>query len=410
MPVSLSGLTIASHSHATSLLFHRGPTYTFDPSGRLISIYTEGRFFARALDGTMKEKSWTGSVDEFDRRIEPVADATKFQLFQDLRQSLAEARDWVARGEPTKTIFPENPVPKDQEKDHALVLLNRIQYRTVRELAQEESDYHSIYTPINILPPDQYFTIVIQVAEGCPWNKCTFCNFYQHRQFRIKSFAEIQRQMSATAAFLKEGVRLRRSVFFSDANAFCVPTDQMLMVLKEAARLFPEQMEKEGGGYTFGDVPAILGKSDDELKRLSEAGLRRVYVGVESGSDTVRTFIHKPGKSADVVRAARKLKDAGIEVGAIFLLGVGGAEYEKFHVRDSVSLIEKMKLDERDILFFSPFYPHPVSEYSGMALTKGITTLTKNQLRRQYAKIKEGILAKTPMVKLGIYDIREFIY
>jgi len=37
--------------------------------------------------------------------------------------------------------------------------------------------------PVGILPPDQYMAVVLQAAEGCAFNTCTFCDFYRDRSF-----------------------------------------------------------------------------------------------------------------------------------------------------------------------------------------------------------------------------------
>ena len=76
----------------------------------------------------------------------------------------------------------------------------------------------------------------------------------------------------------------------------------------KSTEYFPRQILHEGGVSTFGDVPAILGKSEESLAHLRQTGLRRVYVGMESGSDGIRALINKPGLKSDVMRALEKLK------------------------------------------------------------------------------------------------------
>ena len=41
-------------------------------------------------------------------------------------------------------------------------------------------------SPASILLP-QYLALVLQATEGCSYNRCTFCDFYRDRPFRIKS-------------------------------------------------------------------------------------------------------------------------------------------------------------------------------------------------------------------------------
>ena len=40
-------------------------------------------------------------------------------------------------------------------------------------------------------PPSEAYSLIIQVTIGCAHNKCTFCNMYREKQFRIRKKEEI---------------------------------------------------------------------------------------------------------------------------------------------------------------------------------------------------------------------------
>ena len=46
-----------------------------------------------------------------------------------------------------------------------------------------------VYSPVGILPPDQYLALVVQATRGCAFNTCTFCDLYRDG-YRVKSAAE----------------------------------------------------------------------------------------------------------------------------------------------------------------------------------------------------------------------------
>jgi radical SAM superfamily enzyme YgiQ (UPF0313 family) len=179
-------------------------------------------------------------------------------------------------------------------------------------------------------------------------------------------------------------------------------TPELLPVLHTLREKFPDQAGPRGGIYTFGDVPAVLARSTRDLEALRFAGLKRVYIGLESGSDVVRRLIDKPGKKKDVLRAVQSLKMAKLEVGLVVLLGVGGQTHENEHINETIDAIRKMDLDARDIVYFSPFYP--------LAAAAGHVSLTRDRLRRQYKTfINKLRFAHSSRPIMGIYDIREFL-
>src|SRR5690606_30427165 len=81
---------------------------------------------------------------------------------------------------------------------------------TPERLLAEKERFDQVYRPISILPPDQYLSIVLQATEGCTWNRCTFCTFYQDRPFRAKTEDEFARHVEGVRALLGKGVLMRK--------------------------------------------------------------------------------------------------------------------------------------------------------------------------------------------------------
>jgi hypothetical protein len=407
----LEKLIISRHQRAISVIFIPGNTYTFDPAGRPVGLYIGGRYFARALDGKMKEKSWAGAADEFDRFISDVPPQKAQALYEKLALDLRTAQSYIQDGGAVELRRDEN-ILKGNISKTGIEILEILKGWDPKKLQQDKERFQTIYSPINILPPDQYFTIVIQVAEGCPWNKCTFCDFYKDRPFRIRTLDEIKQHIQDVAGFLGAGAALRRSIFLSDANALAVRTDLLKSITNEIYQKFPEQIEgPEGGIYTFADVPTILGKPPKELHELKNLGLRRVYIGLETGSDELRTKIAKPSTQSDAIQAAQRLKEAGLEVGIIVLLGVGGVELGPIHINQTANALNRMNLGKGDIIYFSPFTPQAKSAYVTSKDTAHLGPLTKDQIRQQFQSIKKRLHfpKNTGHPLTSVYDIREFV-
>ena len=392
---------LSSTGNTITLQLDGTKTYTFDWAGRLVILTTQGRSFVRGLDGRIKEKSWPKGGDVFDRFIRNLTveeiRTLYLQLYQDLQSAGERSR---AEQNVDLRIFQSQPkeIPPTAE-----MILTRLLHWTPARLAAEEEAFRSVYHPVNILPPDQYLSIVLQVVEGCPWNKCSFCNFYAERPFRIRTVEEVMQHITCVKKFLGDSARLRRSVFLCDANAMVMSARNLLTILKEVQHQFPHQSGLDGGIYTFGDVPAILGKTQEDLSQFKKAGMRRVTIGMESGSDDIRHLIRKPRRQKDLISVVRALKEAQLEVGLIVLLGVGGVPLEEIHIQETVSAIKQMDLGRGDLVYFSPYYPSSEKVH--------YPPVTKEGIRNQYQAFLKGLgFSKEFLSPLtAVYDIREFV-
>jgi radical SAM superfamily enzyme YgiQ (UPF0313 family) len=91
--------------------------------------------------------------------------------------------------------------------------------------------FAEVYSPIGILPPDQYLALVLQATVGCSFNTCTFCDLY-HQPFRVKTPDEFRRHIHDVHEYLGESLLLRqRSIFLGAANALAIPMSRLLPLL-----------------------------------------------------------------------------------------------------------------------------------------------------------------------------------
>ncbi|MFP3855319.1 MAG: radical SAM protein, partial [Anaerolineales bacterium] len=274
----------------------------------------------------------------------------------------------------------------------------------------ESEKFHEIYLPVGILPPDQYMSVLLQATEGCSFNQCTFCRLYENTRFRIKSIEEFRQHAAAVRDFLGQGLNLHRTVFLGDANALVVPTDRLLDFLKSTSELFPEQAQ--GGVHGFLDGFSGEKKSIQAYQALADHGLKRVYIGLESGHDPLLKFLNKPGSASDAVLAVRKLKQVGISVGVIILLGAGGQNFAEGHIRDTVEVVSAMGLNLQDQIYFSELIEPQGAGYAQDALSADLGELPSEALERQWREIQAGLhySEATGTPHMARYDIREFIY
>ncbi len=150
-------------------------------------------------------------------------------------------------------------------------------------LQADAGRFAEVYRPVSILPPDQYLALVLQATEGCSYNRCTFCDFYRDRPFRVKSADELRTHIAAVRAFFGPALGLRKSLFLADANALVAPMPRLRAWLDVIAE---ERILPAGAGiYSFMDAFDVQRKTPDEWAELAARGLRRVYIGMETGDD-----------------------------------------------------------------------------------------------------------------------------
>jgi len=158
-------------------------------------------------------------------------------------------------------------------------------------------------------------------------------------------------------------------------------------------------------------VPTGILRHAHELRHVRRArGLRRVYVGVESGDDRLLRLLNKPQRAAHAAEVVRALKTAGLSVGVIVMAGVGGDRFSGSHVAASLNLLNALPLDAGDLVYLSAFVEHPYSDYERAAREAGIRPLGPVEIHHQIRRLREGLRFGSRGPRVSRYDIAEFIY
>jgi hypothetical protein len=272
----------------------------------------------------------------------------------------------------------------------------------------DQQHFHRIYQPVGILPPDQYLSLVLQIAEGCSFNTCTFCDFYKARPFHIKTVAELRAHAQAVRDFLGAGLSLRRGIFLGDANALVIPMHKLLPLLDVIHETY--DVAALGGLFAFLDGFSGQKKSPADYATLAERGLRRVYIGMESGSAELLKFLRKPGTPQHVIEAVQAIKAGGVAVSVIILLGAGGEQYAADHVQATIDALNAMPLDQHDLLYFSELVVSDSLAYAATAAQAQLQILDHAAMQQQEASIRAGLRFPSGTPQISRYDIREFVY
>jgi len=186
-------------------------------------------------------------------------------------------------------------------------------------------------------PPSEADSLLVQATVGCPHNLCTFCMVYKEGvRFKVRPVAEIKADLDEAAATYGQGVR---TVFFPAGNTIAMPTASLADICRHAYSRLPRLQRIT----VYGSSHYIRRKGPDRLKDLAQAGLGRMHVGVESGDDVILARVRKGATAEDHIMAGRLARDAGLEINAYVILGLGGPERSAAHARETARVINAMQ-------------------------------------------------------------------
>lgn len=194
--------------------------------------------------------------------------------------------------------------------------------------------------PINYIeplfrPPSEWKSLILQVTNGCSWNKCTFCDMYtsENKKFRPKKIDQIEQEIIAVA---KSGITTRR-VFLADGDAMMLPFKR----LKEILNLIKLHLPQVSRVSSYCLPRNLSNKTVEQLTELRALGLKLMYVGCESGDDQVLALIEKGETYQSSLIALTKIKQAGMKSSVMILNGLGGPELSRQHAINSAKLMNE---------------------------------------------------------------------
>lgn len=193
------------------------------------------------------------------------------------------------------------------------------------------------YEGIVYRPPSEAYSLIIQVTIGCAHNKCSFCSMYKNKKFRIRNLEEIYEDLYEARKMYSYVER----IFLADGDALVLPMQNLRNILLKIKELFPECKRVT----SYAAPKDVLRKSTDEIRELKEIGISMLYMGIESGSDTILRKIQKGVTSSQIIQAGQKVKESGIKLSVTFISGIGGKYKWKEHARESAKVISAIDPD-----------------------------------------------------------------
>ncbi len=165
-------------------------------------------------------------------------------------------------------------------------------------------------------PSTEKTTFMLAVAVGCSYNLCKFCIFFKHLKYRRLPLEQIESELRR----VRDLGGNPEKIFLGDGNAFGLETSRLLTIAELVQRYFPN-CRKINLDATVTDISR---KTDEELRRLSVAGIGRLYLGIECGLDDVLEFMHKDHNLKEAEEQIERLKAAGLSYNAHIMTGIAG--------------------------------------------------------------------------------------
>jgi biotin synthase-like enzyme len=227
-----------------------------------------------------------------------------------------------------------------------------------------------------IRPPSEAMSLLIRLTRNCPWNKCAFCAVYKGSDFSKRDeddvIAEIDLLAEAAArvrekagvtsdakgipseAFLAvvhdanssyEEQRVAtwllhggRNVFLQDADSLVRPPKKVIRVLRHLYDAFPSIDRVT----TYARSRTLVARSPEQLAGLREAGLTRIHVGVESGSDEVLELIKKGCRADHHIVGCRRAVEGNFQVCCYVMPGLGGKQFTASHALETARVLREI--------------------------------------------------------------------
>lgn len=229
-----------------------------------------------------------------------------------------------------------------------------------------------------IRPPSEANSLLIRVTRNCPWNRCQFCPVYKRRRFSLRPLAHviedidrvhhyvsaIREAEAENGRLLQEDVRRigqsvaprddgalqaalhwraggMRSIFIQDANSLVIKPENLRKVLTHLRSCFPwvERITSYARSHTVARI------ADVDLRDFARAGLNRIHIGLESGSDRVLALMKKGVTKEGHIKAGRKIKQAGMELSEYVMPGLGGRDLSRDHAVETADCLNQIDPD-----------------------------------------------------------------
>jgi radical SAM superfamily enzyme YgiQ (UPF0313 family) len=231
-----------------------------------------------------------------------------------------------------------------------------------------------------IRPPNEAYSLLVRFTRNCPWNQCDFCHTYKGKKFEKRKLPDIKRDIDTIKAIaddvhalsMSSGFEGRitedlvdlifgdagrndcyksvvawlyfggKNVFIQDANSLAMKPGDFIEALTYLKENFPsiDRVTSYARARTIAKRLTL-----EDLKAMKAAGLTRLHMGLESGSNILLKEMSKGATKEEHISSGKKVKESGIELSEYVILGFGGRKMWREHARETADALNKIDPD-----------------------------------------------------------------
>jgi len=231
-----------------------------------------------------------------------------------------------------------------------------------------------------IRPPNEAYSLLVRFTRNCPWGKCAFCRSYKGKRFEKRTVEEIKEDIDVIRTIRDDIVALSlekgfggavndnlidlifstpayneyfksiaiwlyfggKNVFIQDANSLAMKPADFINALTYLKKQFPsiDRVTSYARSRTIAKRLTV-----NDLIRMREAGLTRLHIGLESGSDFLLKYMNKGVTKEEHIECGRKVKESSIELSEYVVLGLGGKKWWKEHATETADALNRINPD-----------------------------------------------------------------
>jgi radical SAM superfamily enzyme YgiQ (UPF0313 family) len=290
-----------------------------------------------------------------------------------------------------------------------------------------------------IRPPSEAASLLVRLTRNCPWNKCAFCHTYKGTKFELRTVEEIKADIQVMKNYadkiielswkMGEGGSVNRNVlrevynlygdndflqniaawlyfggenvFLQDANSLIMKTNDLVEILNFLKEKFP----KISRITSYCRSHTAARKTVDDFVKLKNAGLTRIHVGMESGSDTVLLMVRKGTSAEEHIKAGINIRQSGIELSEYFMPGLGGRKLSKENAVESAKVLNAVN---PDFIRLRTLHVVPGTEMENLAKHGGFEAMTDDEIIKEIQLFIQNLeLDKTRLVSDHILNLLE---
>jgi len=170
---------------------------------------------------------------------------------------------------------------------------------------------------------------------SCSRPHCTFCFTSLDKNFRIRPVNDIVGDIDFARQHYQDQVQ---KIFLLAANPLVMITADLVKIANYCRTSFPKLKQISMYAHPLD----ILSKTSDDLKDITNAGIDLLYIGIESGNDSVLKMTKKQSTADIHVRSCLKALDAGFRLSCMAITGLGGKELSKHHAIDTGKVLSEI--------------------------------------------------------------------